>query len=311
LQIVCFKHNPGPYNRFICGLRNYRKSKTQKIKDFVSKRLFNEGILLSKGLSYPKVSIVTPSYNQSKFIEENILSIQNQDYPYIEHIIADGGSTDGTLDILKKYNDKIIWISEPDNGQTEAINKGFKMANGEICAYLNSDDLYLPGVIKKIVIYFNKHPQVDMIIGDMHYVDETGGIKKTSFFPPFNEGRMIRSGGSLISQTGVFFRRKLFDSIGMFDETLDYAMDYDFYIRAGMKHKVRRIPLIVAKFREHACAKSSSQANEMLIESHMVQKRYMKEDDRFYHIKRFFDRLILFCFKLLTMLRTLLVNKKW
>ncbi|MFC1480304.1 glycosyltransferase family 2 protein [Candidatus Omnitrophota bacterium] len=257
-----------------------------------------------KAVEYPLVSIVTPSYNQAQFIEETILSIQNQDYPNIEHIVVDGNSTDDTLDILKRYDGKIKWISEPDNGQTEAINKGFKMSNGQICAYLNSDDSYVPGSIKTVVDYFRKHLEVDMFVGDVNYIDENGKIITTTCYPPFNVGRMIRAGGSLISQTGVFFRRRLFDSIGMFEEGLHHGMDYDFYIRAGLKHNVKSISSVLANFRLHPDSKTMVQSNDQIAESLMIQKRYLTRKNTLFYMKRFFDRLIQLCFKILTILRT-------
>ena len=257
-----------------------------------------------KAVEYPLVTIVTPSYNQVRFIEETILSIQNQDYPNIEHIVVDGNSTDGTLDILKKYDGEIKWISEPDSGQTEAINKGFKMSSGQICAYLNSDDSYVPGSFKTVVNYFRKHPEVDMLVGDINYIDENSKITKITYYPPFNVGRMIRAGGSLISQTGVFFRHRLFDSIGIFDESLHLGMDYDFYIRTGLKHNVKSISSVLANFRLHPDSKTMTQNNDLIAESLMIQKRYITRKNALFYIKRGFDRLIQLNFKILTILRT-------
>jgi len=259
-----------------------------------------------KIVEYPLVTIVTPSYNQAKFIEETILSIKNQDYLNIEHIVVDANSTDGTLDILKKYDGKIKWISEPDNGQTEAINKGFKMSSGQICAFLNSDDSYVPGAFKTVVNYFREHPEVDMLMGNVNYIDENGKITKISYKPPFSVGRMIRAGGSLVSQSGVFFRRSLFDSIGMFNETFHHGMDYDFYIRAGLKHKVKSISAVLANFRLHSESKTMTESGQQgqPAEALIVQKRYITKKDTPFYIKRGFDRLIQLNFKILTILRT-------
>lgn len=259
-----------------------------------------------KIMEYPLVTIVTPSYNQAHFIEETILSIKNQDYPNIEHIVVDANSTDNTLDILKKYGDQIKWISEPDNGQTEAINKGFKMSSGQICAYLNSDDSYVPGCFKTVVNYFHKHPDVDMLVGDVNYIDEKSKIIRITYYPPFSVGRMLRAGGGLISQTGVFFRRSLFDSIGMFNETFHHVMDYDFYIRAGLKHKVKSISSVLANFRLHSESKTMTESGQQgqPAEALIVQKRYITKKSTLFYIKRGFDRLIQLNFKILTILRT-------
>ncbi|MEC4686370.1 MAG: glycosyltransferase family 2 protein [Nitrospirota bacterium] len=121
-----------------------------------------------------KVSIITPSYNQGQFIEETILSVKNQDYPNIEHIVIDGGSTDGTLDILKKYDKDIIWLSEPDNGQTHAINKGLRMATGEIIAWVNSDDLLLPHAVSAIEKAFTSNIDAGFIYGNYKIIDTAG-----------------------------------------------------------------------------------------------------------------------------------------
>jgi len=124
----------------------------------------------------PLVTIVTPSLNQGRFIEETILSVLNQDYPNIEYLIVDGGSTDSTLGILKKYSDRLTWISEQDSGQSNAINKGFKMANGEIVAWLNSDDLYEPGAVIKAVACFTAMQEVMLVYGGANFINEDGKI---------------------------------------------------------------------------------------------------------------------------------------
>ena len=127
-------------------------------------------------MTQPKVSIITPSYNQGQFIEETILSAKNQDYPNIEHIVIDGNSTDSTLDILHKYDNDIIWISEPDRGQSDALNKGFRIATGEIIGWLNSDDIYLPGAVKKAVDALMNNPKFDIVYGDYLIIDENSKV---------------------------------------------------------------------------------------------------------------------------------------
>src|SRR4030042_2589290 len=124
----------------------------------------------------PLVSIVTPSYNKARFIEETILSVKNQTYPRIEHIIIDGGSTDGTLDIIRKYSDSLTWISEPDKGQSDAINKGWKMSKGEILAYLNADDTYMPRAVETAVKFLADNMDVGLVYGECNIINEHGKV---------------------------------------------------------------------------------------------------------------------------------------
>src|SRR5438128_8552250 len=126
----------------------------------------------------PLVSIVTPSYNQGRFIEDTIRSVLAQDYPNLEYIVVDGGSTDHTLDVLRRYEGRLRWVSEPDRGQSEAINKGFRMARGEIVSWLNSDDTYVPGAIGKAVAHLGARPEVVMVYGEGYLLDEGGRVTR-------------------------------------------------------------------------------------------------------------------------------------
>ena len=150
-----------------------KKTTSEKIKEFASKPLFNEKIILNNDLNYSKISIVTPSYNQSQFLERTILSVLNQNYPNLEYLIIDGGSTDGSVEIIRKYEKYLAyWVSEKDNGQADAINRGFQKSTGKILAWLNSDDIYLPGTLLKVSETFNKNPEVDLIFSNIFFIDE-------------------------------------------------------------------------------------------------------------------------------------------
>lgn len=209
----------------------------------------------------PLISIITPSYNQGKFIEETIRSILFQDYPNIEHIVVDGGSTDNTLDVLRKYDDKIRWSSEKDNGQSDALNKGFKMAKGEILGWLNSDDTYLPGAINKVMEYFKNHPEVGMIYGKTSLTDEFGNI--TGNFPtePFVHERFAAV--NFIAQSSVFIRNEVYHDAGGVSLDLRYAIDYDLWMRIFKITKIEYLPEFLSTYRLHPESGSVSEKTQL------------------------------------------------
>lgn len=209
----------------------------------------------------PKVSIITPSFNQGEFIEETIKSVLNQDYPNIEYIIIDGNSTDNTLEILKIYSDKIIWKSEPDKGQTHAINKGFKIATGEILAWQNSDDTYMPYTVSTIVDFFQKHPDAGMVYGYFNYIDENGNFLLTKKVIDFNYRQFV-CGRFTPNQPTVFFRRSVLDEVGYLNENFNYSLDREFYCRIGKKFKIVLISKILGNFRIYPQSKSGQKATK-------------------------------------------------
>lgn len=196
----------------------------------------------------PLVSIVTPSYNKASYIEETILSIRNQSYPHIEHIVIDGGSTDDTLEILQKYSDRLIWISEPDTGQSDAINKGWLMAKGSILGSINADDTYLPAAIQTVADFLSKNRDVGMVYGKCDLIDVRG--KKTGDFASrnFDLASYVR-GPNIIPTPTVFFRADILHEVGYLDTSLHMSMDWDFHIRIGLRHKVVYIPQTLATYR--------------------------------------------------------------
>lgn len=204
---------------------------------------------------YSKISIITPSFNQGKFIEKSILSVLNQNYPNLEYIIIDGGSTDDTLSIIKKYEKYIsYWVSEKDRGQSEAINKGFNVATGEIIAWLNSDDLYCNNVLEEISKVFTQHTDVDIVYGDVINFSESG---KESYVRNQFELYDFFSRVS-IHQPSVFWRRKIMDEVGLLNENLHYCMDYDFWMRLFLNYKSLKIDMVLSRFREHGQSKTNS-----------------------------------------------------
>ncbi|NJR49735.1 MAG: glycosyltransferase [Leptolyngbyaceae cyanobacterium CSU_1_3] len=180
----------------------------------------------------PKVSIVTPSYNQGKFIEKTIASVLSQRYLNIEYVVVDGLSTDETGSILERYQELIdTTIIEADQGQTDALNKGFKHCSGDIIAYLNSDDCYANSdVIATVVRYFNQHPNVDVLYGQRHWINEDGCFIRCDPYRPFSEQNFYLS--DFIPQEGTFWRRSIFEKSGAYVDTeFEFAMDYELFLR--------------------------------------------------------------------------------
>ena len=220
----------------------------------------------SSELNLPKISVITPSYNQAQFIEQTIQSVLSQGYPNLEYIVMDGGSTDGTLEILRKYADHLYWVSEPDRGQSHAINKGFARASGDVLAFLNSDDLYEPGALLSVGSYFAAHPEVFWLTGWCRTIDAQGKeIRRLStWYKMF--WLLFRSYTVLlvldyISQPATFWRREVIDKVGGFDESLHYAMDYDYSLRVGKYYKLSVLNHFIARFRVHAFSKAGATAH--------------------------------------------------
>lgn len=222
----------------------------------------------------PLVSIVTPSLNQGQFIEATIESVLSQDYPRLEYIVVDGGSTDGTLDVLRRYERRLEWISEPDRGQSHAINKGFRRSRGEILAWLNSDDTYLPGAVSAAVEHLLQHPECAMVYGEGHLIDERGGvIRRFPATEPFNLWKLVYVIDYILQQT-AFFRREALDVVGDLDEQLHWGMDWDLFIRIGKRFRVDYLPRDMANLREYRTAKTLSGGRRRFSELVGVMRRH-------------------------------------
>ena len=219
-----------------------------------------------------RFSIITPSYNQGAFIESNILSVLNQNYKNYEHIIIDGESTDNTIAILKKYN-HLIWISEKDNGQSDALNKGFKMATGEIICWINSDDELSAKALQTGANYFYANPDKNSVSGTLEIINSKGervNVLKSKMFT-FN---YLLNQDKRLHQPSIFFRKSLFEKIGYINDKLQYAMDYDFFLRVTQISPIDNIPQTLARYRQHSMTKTQTCTLNMVLEQKKVRNLY-------------------------------------
>lgn len=204
----------------------------------------------------PKVSIITPSFNQGRFLEASIRSVLEQDYPNIEYIVVDGGSKDESVEIIKKYQDRLAWwVSEKDRGHADALNKGFSHATGEILAWLNSDDIYFPNAVSEAVSILMSHPQVGMVYGDADLIDDSG-LTVGQFASKQTGYRQMLRGSVHIPQATTFFRADLWRQIGPLDLTLFFSFDYDLWVRFAKVSQILYVPKRWAKFRIHGAGKT-------------------------------------------------------
>lgn len=220
-----------------------------------------------------KISIITPSYNQAKYLEDTIYSIVDQNYPNTEYIVIDGLSTDGSQDIIRKHEKDIAyWISESDTGQSEAINKGLRRATGDIVAWLNSDDMYLPHTLKTVLKAFSDNPDVDLVYGNVENL-YTNGTTKLYINKEFELINFLSHVS--IHQPSVFWRRKIHDEIGYLDESLNYLMDYDLWMRIFLKYKTLKINAPLSRFRIHDNAKTANNPPHLYLEYRKVFSRFI------------------------------------
>jgi len=202
------------------------------------------------------VSIITPSFNQARFLEETIRSVLDQDHTDLEYIIIDGGSTDGSQEIIKKYAHRLVWwVSEKDGGQTDAINKGFARAKGDVLAWLNSDDTYHPGAVSAALAFMQAHPEAGLVYGDTNFIDQNGRILGT--FPAAQtDYKRLRRGYVHIPQQAAFFRADIWKQVGPLDPSFFFAMDYDLWVRIASVSPILYTHQLWANFRLHSQGKT-------------------------------------------------------
>jgi glycosyltransferase involved in cell wall biosynthesis len=209
-------------------------------------------------MNTPLVTVVTPSFNQATFLRHTIESVLSQDYPHLEYVIMDGASTDGSARIAAEYGSRLTWISEPDRGQTHAINKGFQRARGEIVAWLNSDDTLLPGAVSAAVEAFRTAPAAGAVYGGGYCIDRDGAVTmKFPFTEDFNLWRLTWLCDYILQQA-AFFRRDAVAEVGWLDESLHWAMDWDLLTRLGKRFGLRHVPVEMGCLREYGETKTAS-----------------------------------------------------
>lgn len=304
-ESITFEVNPGPFTLrmpiapveqgehelIITADRSGCPAEMQGSEDY---RLLSVHIasITMKEEELPLVSIVTPSFNQGKYIRNTIESVLGQNYPRLEYIVIDGGSTDETLSILKEYGDRLTWVSEKDKGQSDAINKGFRRAKGEIVAWLNSDDVYEPGAVMKAVNALRKAPQAGLVYGDGHLIDGEGNTKEAfKWTRDFNLWALTNV-WDYIMQPATFFRAEALKAVGYLREDLQWTMDWDLWLRLAAQYDVVYIPEFLANSREYESTKTATGGERRLAEILKVMQQYSGEKEPYgYKTYELFERL--------------------
>jgi glycosyltransferase involved in cell wall biosynthesis len=224
-------------------------------------------------MNLPSLSVITPSYNSAEFLDDAILSVSRQEGVQVEHIVIDGASTDGAIDIAKRYS-AVQWFSEPDQGQSDAINKGFLRATGELMGWLNADDYYLPGTLEAIAKAAYDCPQADVIYGDCVFVDAKGRIVRSKVEHDFDRSVLMYF-GCYIPSTSTFFRRRVIDSGQLLDRSYRVCMDFEYFARLAHAGFIfQYVPRVIAAFRWHGNNASLLQRTRRAQERLLVQRRF-------------------------------------
>jgi glycosyltransferase involved in cell wall biosynthesis len=235
---------------------------------------------------------VTPSYNQGDFIAATVDSVLRQNYPNLAYLVQDGASTDNTRKVLEGYGSSIAWRSEPDAGQSEAINRGFHEIDGDIMAYLNSDDTLLPGTLAYVARAFRDNPDTDLIYGHRVYIDPYGFEIGRCVLPPHDAETL--KWADYVPQETLFWRRRVWQAIGPFDESFDFALDWDFILRAqAAAFNFKRLPRFLGCFRVHDQQKNIYMGNLGESEMHRIRARHLGDAPGQYEIRRAIIRYLL------------------
>ena len=228
----------------------------------------------SNSSELPRVSLVTPSFNAEPYLRAAIDSVIGQDYPNIEYLVMDGGSTDGTVELLREYDDRLSWVSEKDAGQADAIARGFEKTTGSILGWLNADDVLKPGAIRTVVDTFLAHPEVALVYGNADFIDAKGQIiGPCTVVEPHSLNRLLHYGDYII-QPAAFFSRESYQSVGGLDKSLNWAMDWDLWIRLDQKFELLYIEKTMASYRWLGSNKTAEGGFDRIEEVEAVARRY-------------------------------------
>jgi len=229
-------------------------------------------------ISWPLVSIVTPSLNQAQYLEETIRSVLLQSYPNLEYIIIDGGSTDNSVEIIQKYEPWLAyWVSEPDEGQSHALNKGFRNSHGEILAWLNSDDIYLPNAILNQVATLLKKTNYGIVFSDVNFIDDTGKLIYKGYGRSYSVFELLRF--SIPMQPTVFFQREIWDQVGDFNQDFHFSLDSEYWLRASKVTKFCYEPTSIASYRLHNSSKTISNRQGFFKEWIAIADSYFLDEE--------------------------------
>lgn len=210
---------------------------------------------------YLSVSIITPSYNQAAYLKQTMDSVLSQDIPGMEYVVIDGGSADGSVELIRSHADRLSsWVSEKDRGQADAVNKGAARTSGEIIGWLNSDDLYLPGAVSKALKYLSEHPEIDAVYGDVLSIDADGALMNVMRFGQYEAEDLMSF--QVISQPGVFFRRSAWERAGGLDLNYHFLLDHHLWLRMIMRGRFAYLPEPLAAARFHPAAKNRSHTED-------------------------------------------------
>jgi glycosyltransferase involved in cell wall biosynthesis len=234
-----------------------------------------------KDPNLPTLSVVTPAYNQGQFLRDTIESVLAQDYPNIEYVVLDDGSTDDTPKILAEYGDRFVWETQPNMGQTPTINKGWGMSSGEIIAWLNSDDtFYDQSSVSQAMEFLMDRPEVGIVFGDSMFTDETGNhLEPSPPQPAFDYVRFVEECNNTVAQPSTFIRRDVIEKVGNLDSRYYYTMDWDLWIRAGLYFTIEHVKKIWSTYRLHSESKTVAHAVKAAPELEYMYDKFFSRDD--------------------------------